>query len=141
MANLTPLTRPAFNREMKKFAEQMAGYTMARGRSLMVGTSPRATGDGMRSIAPKVGYYQGEVERLAVTFRRHLIYAHHGVGRGRKINTSGARPRNFLSSGIDRYHQQVADVAMRYYGDDLATNHDKVLTRAYQGTSIRITRS
>ena len=140
---VTELTRPAFNREMKRYAELAAGHTIAQGRAQMVGSSPKATGEGLRSITPLTKMYQGSVERIAVRFRRHLIWAHHGVGRGRKMDSTQARSaaKPFLTAGIDRYHAQIADVAMRYYAEDLTKNHDKILTRAYQGTSIKITRS
>jgi len=147
LPKLTEISVDQFNADLRRISRQMADAVKSEARARSVGDSESATGDGLRSIKGFTKKTQGEVERLGIKFQRHLIFVEHGVGRGRSVDdapgeTSGRRPRPFLSAGVDKYQEQVADLAARYHADNAVQIIDQQLEQLdHRSTSIRITKS
>jgi len=136
---LSRLTVGKYNAEMRRLAKKMEEAVVTRGRGLGVGSEKRSTGEGLSSIGSFTKKRYGEIERIGIYFRRYLIFVEHGVGGGA---STARRPKPFLSAGVDKYHEQVADTVSRYHGMDQVAVHDEGLALIdKRSTSIRVVKS
>ncbi|MEE4247372.1 MAG: hypothetical protein V2I33_18335 [Kangiellaceae bacterium] len=69
------------------------------------------------------------VDRVGLNFKYYLVFVEHGVGRARSVNDApgeaqGRKPRPFLMSSVERYVDDLANLAARYSGDDMVDRTD-----------------
>ena len=69
------------------------------------------------SISGWVKRELGAPARVNFKFQRHGVFMEHGVGRGRGIGSSGARPKPWLAPILDPAIQQLADIMASEYAD------------------------
>lgn len=144
---LSSLSVAEYNAQLRAITRRIAATARTEGAARSIGASPTSSGEGLRSIKPFTGKSDGEITRLGIRFKRHLIFVEHGVGRGRKTGDApgqliSRRPRPHLSSGIDKHHKEVADVVAKFHAEDFIKMTDRALAQIDQGaTSIRITKS
>jgi hypothetical protein len=71
----------------------------------------------MTTTAVKFKENFGEINVVRFTFPRHGVFVEHGVGRGRPVRSSKARPRPWLSIVIPGQVERLADIVQRLYAD------------------------
>lgn len=77
----------------------------------------KATEPPMTSTTVKFKENYGDINVVRFTFPRHGVFVEHGVGRGRPVRSSKARPRPWLSVVIPGEVERLADLVQRLYAD------------------------
>ena len=59
----------------------------------------------------------GQIGRINFKFTRHGIFLEHGVGKGRPVRSSKARPKPWIAPILDPEVERLADVIAKEYAD------------------------
>lgn len=69
------------------------------------------------SIGSAIKKEFGQVSRINFRFAQQGIWLEHGVGRGRKVRSAGARPKPWLKPILDPALDELADLIAENYAD------------------------
>lgn len=74
-----------------------------------------------KPLAPSIGAgirkEAGQVNRINFKFSKHGIYLEHGVGKGRPVRSSSARPKPWIKPILDSGLDELAELLSNDYAD------------------------